>query len=71
MEGAKIFSVNIKYFLSSSLNIYGVTNQANEYPAYPRLRELRPLYPGDTFTTLNESWCEDKAEVALNFTLTL
>ena len=66
MEGAKIFSVLIKYF--SVLTKY---YQANEYPAYPRLRELRPLYPGDTFTTLNESWCEDKAEVATNFTPTL
>ena len=66
VEGEKIFSVPIKYF--SMLTKY---YQANEYPAYPRLRELRPLYPGDTFTTLNESWCEDKAEVATNFTPTL
>ena len=67
VEGAKnIFHSNTKYFFM--LTKY---YQANEYPAYPRLRELRPLYPGDTFTTLNESWCEDKAEVAHNFTPTL
>ena len=34
--------------------------QSQSYPSYPRLRDIRKYYPGDRFTLVNETWCEDR-----------
>ena len=31
----------------------------NPYPLHLRLRELKEMYPGDKFSRLQGSWCED------------
>ena len=41
--------------------------QREQYPNYPRLRDIRKHYPGDLFTTIDDTWCYDRIKVCQVF----